>query len=640
MKINMIQKRFIVPVTACVLVAVLITFFCLNRLIQSQNKQALHSKVASVETVIHSTQKQIEDYCLSHACLFSRSPMVQQAYRIAHEGNIHEEQDAKASEARGLLVNYFDPIKKAYSETLNKSRYGLHFHLPSGRSLLRVWSGSSQTTSDDLSGFRETVKQISVDHQIIRGIEIGRGGFAIRGIAPVLGEDGGYLGSVEMLSDYNPLVMNAKADERENLTVYMNSSLLPIANKLADPKKNPRVGDSFVQVASTDPAVPEQIIDEEVLEAARNETFRITKGHYHIAAFPIDDYSGRQVGSIVYIRDIADLQKASFLKGAGLLGGSVVFVLVIIGLIFAVTYSVTRPLNRIITALTEDSEQVLSAAGQVSCASQTLAEGATEQAAGLQETSSSLEEIASKTKQNSEHAELASQLSGQTKLSADKGIQAMIDMNETIGKIEASSHETAKIVKVIDEIAFQTNLLALNAAVEAARAGEAGKGFAVVAEEVRNLAMRSAEASKNSTRLIEESVRNAKDGVEVAEKIKTILDEMLNNIRKSTELADEIAGASRDQAQGIEQVNQAVSQMDKITQSNAASAEQSASASEELNSLAASMQHVVNELTHLIEGGSSQASRPGHRASSEADAFHDIIQSSGEDVKRRTVGSS
>jgi methyl-accepting chemotaxis protein len=272
---------------------------------------------------------------------------------------------------------------------------------------------------------------------------------------------------------------------------------------------------------------------------------------------------------------------------------------------FLVARGITGRINRIVNQLTEGSEQVASASRQVSSASQSLAEGATEQAAGLEETSSSLEEMSSMTKQNADNAQQANALASEARKAADNGTQSMVKMNEAIQEIQKSSDETAKIIKVIDEIAFQTNLLALNAAVEAARAGEAGKGFAVVAEEVRNLAMRSAEAAKNTANMIEESVKNAKNGVDIANEVGKVLEEIVQSVGKTTDLVSEIAAASTEQSQGIDQVNTAVAQMDKVTQQNAANAEESASASEELSTQAESMNEVVNELASLVGGRSN-----------------------------------
>ena len=277
-------------------------------------------------------------------------------------------------------------------------------------------------------------------------------------------------------------------------------------------------------------------------------------------------------------------------------------------LAFFIARGVIRALKRVIDSLTEGAEQVASASGQVSAASQSLAEGSTEQAAGLEETSSSLEEMSSMTKQNADNAQQANTLASEARKAADSGTESMGRMNTAINDIQKSSDETAKIIKVIDEIAFQTNLLALNAAVEAARAGEAGKGFAVVAEEVRNLAMRSAEAAKNTANMIEESVKNSKNGVDIANEVGKVLEEIVQSIGKTTDLVSEIAAASAEQAQGIDQVNTAVAQMDKVTQQNAANAEESASASEELTAQAESMNDVVNDLVALV-GGNRTASR-------------------------------
>jgi methyl-accepting chemotaxis protein len=185
----------------------------------------------------------------------------------------------------------------------------------------------------------------------------------------------------------------------------------------------------------------------------------------------------------------------------------------------------------------------------------------------------------------------------------------MQKMASAIGEIEKSATDTARIIKVIDEIAFQTNLLALNAAVEAARAGEAGKGFAVVAEEVRNLAQRSAEAAKNTSALIEGSVSSAKNGVAITSEVAKMLQEITEAATQVNGLVGEIAAASQEQNRGIEQVNKAVGDMDKVTQASAANAEECASAAEELASQAESMQQMVSELMSLVNGAADSTTQ-------------------------------
>ncbi|MEN6575589.1 MAG: methyl-accepting chemotaxis protein [Phycisphaerales bacterium] len=305
------------------------------------------------------------------------------------------------------------------------------------------------------------------------------------------------------------------------------------------------------------------------------------------------------------------------------------------GIWFFMARGITGKIHRVVEQLTEGAGQVASASGQVSSASQSLAEGATEQAAGLQETSSSLEEMASMTKQNAANAQQANSLSSEARKSAGTGAEAMSRMNAAIQQIQKSSDETANIIKVIDEIAFQTNLLALNAAVEAARAGEAGKGFAVVAEEVRNLAMRSAEAAKNTANMIQESVKNSKNGVGIAGEVTKILDEIVGNIGKTTDLISEIAAASKEQAQGIDQVNTAIAQMDKVTQQNAANAEESASASEQLTAQAESMNDMVNELAVLVGGCDSQRQSRGPKT--HTDQMHSHTHHPGPKSMERTM---
>jgi methyl-accepting chemotaxis protein len=264
--------------------------------------------------------------------------------------------------------------------------------------------------------------------------------------------------------------------------------------------------------------------------------------------------------------------------------------------------SITRPIRSIAVELSDGADQVAAASGQVSGSGQSLAEGASEQAASLEETSASLEELASMTRRNAEHADGAKVLAADTRRAADTGAADMQQMSAAMADLQKASASVAKIVKTIDEIAFQTNILALNAAVEAARAGEAGAGFAVVADEVRNLAQRSASAAKETTITIEESVRMSERGVALSGKVVDGFSEILSKARRVDEIVAEIATASREQSDGISQINTAVSQMDKVTQSNASSAEESAAAAEEMNSQAAVLKGCVQELLGLVNG--------------------------------------
>jgi len=251
-------------------------------------------------------------------------------------------------------------------------------------------------------------------------------------------------------------------------------------------------------------------------------------------------------------------------------------------------------LNEMFRDIHSTAVEVSLGAKQVSNGAQSLAQGSTEQAATIEQLSSSIAEIARKTDENAHTAYEASKLSESIKKSAQKGNSQMDEMMQAVKEINDASHSISKIIKTIDDIAFQTNILALNAAVEAARAGAAGKGFAVVAEEVRNLASKSAEAAKDTGVIIQNTIEKAEFGSKIADETAASLLEIVSGINESSLLVAQIASASEEQSQGISQINTGIDQVSQVVQQNTATAEESAASSREMSEHSSQLEELIS----------------------------------------------
>lgn len=659
-------------------------------------KNTIDERINESVNLVYSSISTIADRALQEAAFFTKIPGIQSAYEIALSGNIEDEYSAEGQLAREMLRIELKPFIDGYKEQTGRSLLKLHFHLPNARSLARLWREGYQTTrdgvkidvSDDLSSFRNTVLQINKgSHNPITGIEVGRGGFAIRGIAPLSGNDDQHLGSVEVLFSFNEIFNIIKTSGQVEYAVYMDADQLPVAKSLSDTDKYPVLENSYVLTDATNKETTNPLTNLAILHNGREEVYTEEIGDYVVSSFPIWDFSGRTVGVMLQSMNIAE-QRADFAaarnnmailskrvtSGTGIaflfaiLILSIIIVLIINKIIKPLTklnnYAVkigegnfdiiidnklrskkdetgvlsesfsmvvdslqykssmveevaqgdltadvklasendmlghslikmNQSLNNLLSRVNNSIDQVNSGSDQVAQASQSLSQGATESASSLEEVSASITEINSQSRQNAENATEANSLAQQAVIDAEEGNKQMEALSTSMEKINSSSDQIKKIVKVIDDIAFQTNLLALNANVEAARAGKYGKGFAVVADEVRNLAVRSSQAVKETTEMVEESIKNISSGNKGVEQTAVQLESIMAGSSKIADFLEEIAVASKDQAQAIDQITTGLDQIDEVTQSNTASAEESAAAAEELASQSTELKSMI-----------------------------------------------
>ncbi|MBQ5920564.1 MAG: HAMP domain-containing protein, partial [Selenomonadaceae bacterium] len=252
-----------------------------------------------------------------------------------------------------------------------------------------------------------------------------------------------------------------------------------------------------------------------------------------------------------------------------------------------------KQMNDVMGKIAVAAQQVASGSKNISDSGNMLAKGASTQASSVEELSASIAEITAQTTGNATNATHANELTKEADAKAQAGNKRMEEMLQAMSDINESSANIAKIIKVIDEIAFQTNILALNAAVEAARAGQHGKGFAVVAEEVRNLAARSAKAAKETTDIIEKSIDTVNAGTELARGTAEALRSIQESIDQITGLVGGIADASQKQSSALQMLNQGVLQVSNVVQTNSSTAEESAAASVELSAQADLLQEAV-----------------------------------------------
>ncbi len=599
-----LKKKLLLPLLT-IPAAALVGLWLISAQLDELQKHTYQEHIAIHHEKMLSMVEHSSHAALEKAALFSRLPVVVQALELAQQGDINDENDAKGQEAREMLRTGLQDMLQGYREVFNGNQLKVHFHLPNGHSLARLWLDKQimrkdadgkmvwLDVSDDISSFRSTVLDVNREGKAVMGLELGRAGLDVRGIAPIKTSEGKTLGSVEVLVELKTL-LDAMAktgnSDSSSLFFYLEKQYAHIIPAAMDSQAYPRIGD-YVQLYATNQGVGRDFVTADLL--AKGQQTRTLAYHQRIvlAAFPLQDYKRQKIGALVYTLDISPERQLGNAAKMSLIWTLAAVLIVLGGISYWIGNRFVRvPIRQMLQFVAKvhhgdqqielrlnsrdelgdlaaamnqmvcDQRHVL---GQIHHAGVQVTSSTTQLAATAKEHRATILQQVDSTRTVSDSVEQITQVIGGLKTTVDQvagmsaataefashgqadlarmkdSMQQMEAASRSIsGRLEAINEKTENItgvVTTITKVAEQTNLLSLNAAIEAEKAGEYGHGFNVVAREIRRLADQTAVATLDIESMVKEMQSAVAAGV-------MEMDKFIGVVRYSAEDVSKISG--------------------------------------------------------------------------------------------------
>ncbi len=636
-----LKAKFGIPVSISLMVVVMLSglfsYLLVTELVDRQRELVERKKAEEMEAEVNDTIRRlyadidaVGSNAIKMASLFSSLPEVLDAYESALTGNIDDEADPVVQNARQRIRSVIRPAIDKLKADTGMAELKLHYHLPNSRSFVRVWRKGWQTirdgkkidVSDDLSSFRKTVVAINRgDHEPIHGIEVGRGGFVIRGLASIALKDGTSAGSNEILMSFDSVLRRINEGDSSHFAVYMDSALLPIATRLQDGVKYPVLDGRYVLTTATDRGITDPMIDTGFLDRGRREPFSKTVDNVYLTALPIFEYSGKSAGVVVLVRDISShIRLLTEAREMGerisnrlfwVIAGAVLFTFLLIYILLAILMNriVLRPLQQSLdfadtvsrgdfTRLLEIDRKdeigfLVEAFNKIVKSFNQVFIRISSNIVGLSSTSNELNSISQQMLKSSENsADNAQSVAGATEAmsatmnsvaaageEASVNIHSLSDvasqLNDTIGDIARNTKRAGTIVdKAVDLVASSSEKVdALGLAAESI--GEVTEVISTVSEKTDLLAL-------NATIEAARAGEAGKGFAVVANEIKTLANQTADSTQEIRQKINDIQNSTDSTVAEIKQITDVIAEVNDIVSSISSAVDEQARSTGEI----------------------------------------------------------